>query len=59
MKQVSLDDNRGADSQSAAPRLVSALCGRAKRRVETSLDPAGKSACATGSPDLRHGAGVV
>src|SRR5260370_1031760 len=37
--------NRGADSQSAAPRLVSAL--RAKKRVETSLDPAGKCACAT------------
>src|SRR5258708_25014536 len=42
--------NRGADSQSAAPRLISALGGRAKKRVETSLDPAGKSACATGSP---------
>src|SRR5260370_604279 len=42
--------NRGADSQSAAPRLISALGGLAKKRVETSLDPAGKSACATGSP---------
>src|SRR5260370_38236502 len=39
--------DRGAGSQPAAPRLVSALRGRAKKRVETSLDPAGKSACAT------------
>src|SRR5258708_5943611 len=47
--------SRGAGSQPAAPRLpvcgsvpdVSALRGRAEKRVETSLDPAGKSACAT------------
>src|SRR5947207_2946098 len=41
--------NCGADSQSAAPRLVSAFGRRAKKRVETSLDPAGKSARATRS----------
>jgi dipeptidyl aminopeptidase/acylaminoacyl peptidase len=40
--------NRGADSQSAASALVPTLRGYATRRVETSLDPAGKSARATG-----------
>jgi hypothetical protein len=46
----------------AAPRLISALGGRARLRFETfgtsgtdpqtgSLDPAGKSACATGLPE--------
>src|SRR5258708_2009882 len=39
--------DRAAGSQPAAPTLVSALRARAKKRVETSLDPAGKSACAT------------
>src|SRR5437773_142545 len=41
--------NYGADSQSAAPRLVSALGRHAKKRGETSLDPTGKSARATRS----------
>jgi|HubBroStandDraft_5_1064220.scaffolds.fasta_scaffold2074009_1 hypothetical protein len=40
---------RGADSQSAAPALLPASGGEAKTQVETSLDPAGTSACATGS----------
>jgi hypothetical protein len=39
--------NRGADSQSAAPALLPLHGGRAQKRIETSLDPAGKSACAT------------
>jgi hypothetical protein len=34
--------NRGTDSQSAAPALMPADRGRAKQRVKTSLDPAGK-----------------
>ena len=46
--KISLGSNRGADSQSAAPALMPALGARAEKRVEMSLDPAGKSACATG-----------
>src|SRR5258708_38906621 len=45
--RVGQPSNCGADSQSAAPRLISAHGRRAKKRVETSLDPAGKSARAT------------
>src|SRR5437660_3249417 len=37
----------GADSQSAAPALMPAPVGRTKTGVEMSLDPAGRSACAT------------
>ena len=39
--------DRGAASQAAAPALMPAHGGRVSMRVETSLDPAGKSACAT------------
>src|SRR5260370_2534786 len=39
--------NRGADSQAAASALMPTYGGRVKARVGTSLDPAGKSACAT------------
>jgi hypothetical protein len=39
--------NCGAASQAAAPALMPAHGGRVSMRVETSLDPAGKSACAT------------
>ena len=45
-----MSSRRGADTQSAAPALMPAHGAGAQKRVETSLDPAGKSACATRSP---------
>jgi len=39
--------NRGARFQRAASTIVSTLRSHARKRVETNLDPAGKSACAT------------
>src|SRR5258708_30020621 len=45
--RVGQPSNCGADSQSAAPRLISASGRRAKKRVETSVDAEGKSARAT------------
>ncbi len=48
MTSMNTNIYRGADSQSAASALMPTHGGRAKARVETSLDPAGKSACATG-----------
>ena len=47
MKVAGLPSNCGEASQAAAPALMPALGWRASTRVETSLDPAGRSACAT------------
>ena len=45
--------NRGADSQSGALALMPAHGVYATKRVETSLDPAGTSACATRTRETR------